>query len=935
MVYTRGSIWSKWDLHIHTPKSICNEYGGDTEEVWEKFITHLENLPEEVKVIGINDYYFIDGFEIVMEYKFKKNRLKNIEKIFPILEFRIDTFGTANESKFNKVNFHILFNIDDTIYEKEIKKIKDEFIGVIPISKLEKHQTKMLSQASFISEAGSLKKGFDDIIPSTERLFKLIEYSGWKDKVFTFLGYKEWNNLEKGNQLKIFKEDLFNRADAFFTASPDDNLSSKQKVIDTFGEKVILHSSDIHEFKYLEKEHYKCFTWIKADKTFDGLKQILIEPKERIKIQVNNPFYDDNKTNIIDFIEINNGSQWFEDKKLELNSGLVSIIGEKGAGKTALLDLIAISNEEGIYEKDKKNLYSFYNRAKDLIKDVGVNVKYLGGEKYSCILNEISVKNESDKNAKVRYLSLKELESYCNEKYKFQDFIKDIILDIYPEVELFDKESKRIIDNIITLNRNICQLKEEVSEREEVERSISNKKNELTNHLKNEPKISTNFTKEQEEKFTELISKELKIKNELKNVEGEISELKVFINWLKIEKSSILQNFNNKKNIDSNSYTYLSKELIDKINIEINIINKEELSNRGNFLIDKQKYLNALLDKIRIEIKPLEDLNKNLTEQKSVTKEWYEIKNNLENNIKSLEAKENNIKNKLIEIEKQIEQLNKLYINLVVNKIEQKNKYNELKEKLESDNNIEFEVKIEFNTDRFLEIEESIIKHNQGNSKDKIIDTLKDKLISTFNRVDIKTKDDDFEDLISLIKWMNSDKFIIDVFGEQRNIDSLLKKSFKKQSFYDWMFSDYFEVNYFIKFKDRPLESLSPGQKGLVLMKIFLKLDKSNKPLLIDQPEDNLDNRSVYMDLVNDIKEIKKKRQVIIATHNPNLVVNTDSEQVIIAKFTDSPSDGESKIKYYAGSLEDKFIRDEVCSILEGGDIAFSKREKRYVLNKN
>ena len=119
MEYTRGSVWSKWDLHIHTPKSIYNNYGGDKEYIWERFITYLENLPEEVKVIGINDYYFIDGFEKVMEYKFKKNRLKNIEKIFPILEFRIDTFGSASESKFNKINFHILFNIDErcVIYE--------------------------------------------------------------------------------------------------------------------------------------------------------------------------------------------------------------------------------------------------------------------------------------------------------------------------------------------------------------------------------------------------------------------------------------------------------------------------------------------------------------------------------------------------------------------------------------------------------------------------------------------------------------------------------------------------------------------------------------------------------------------------------------------------------------------------------------------------
>lgn len=139
-------------------------------------------------------------------------------------------------------------------------------------------------------------------------------------------------------------------------------------------------------------------------------------------------------------------------------------------------------------------------------------------------------------------------------------------------------------------------------------------------------------------------------------------------------------------------------------------------------------------------------------------------------------------------------------------------------------------------------------------------------------------------------------------------------------------------MNYSIKFKGRALQSLSPGQKGLVLMKIFLKLDDSNKPLLIDQPEDNLDNKSVYKDLVEDLKAVKKKRQIIIATHNPNLVINTDSEQVIVAKYEESKDNKEPRITYISGALEDRKIKESVCDILEGGDIAFMKREKRYNL---
>jgi hypothetical protein len=83
--YSRGSEWNKWDLHVHTPKSIIQNYGGDTDENWETFITDLENLPEEFKAIGINDYIFLDGYKKVIEFK-EQGRLRNIELILPIIE---------------------------------------------------------------------------------------------------------------------------------------------------------------------------------------------------------------------------------------------------------------------------------------------------------------------------------------------------------------------------------------------------------------------------------------------------------------------------------------------------------------------------------------------------------------------------------------------------------------------------------------------------------------------------------------------------------------------------------------------------------------------------------------------------------------------------------------------------------------------------------
>lgn len=102
----RGSEWKIWDLHVHTPISLCAEYGGDTEEVWGNFFTELENLPKEVKVLGINDYLFLDGYKKVLEYK-QNGGLNNIELILPVIEFRIKEF--VGNAELNRINYHIIF----------------------------------------------------------------------------------------------------------------------------------------------------------------------------------------------------------------------------------------------------------------------------------------------------------------------------------------------------------------------------------------------------------------------------------------------------------------------------------------------------------------------------------------------------------------------------------------------------------------------------------------------------------------------------------------------------------------------------------------------------------------------------------------------------------------------------------------------------------
>jgi predicted ATPase len=152
-----------------------------------------------------------------------------------------------------------------------------------------------------------------------------------------------------------------------------------------------------------------------------------------------------------------------------------------------------------------------------------------------------------------------------------------------------------------------------------------------------------------------------------------------------------------------------------------------------------------------------------------------------------------------------------------------------------------------------------------------------------------------------------------------------------------WLYgTDHISLTYSMTYEDVPIERLSPGTRGIILLMLYLVIDKHDKrPLLIDQPEENLDPRSVYQELVPHFREARNRRQVIIVTHNANLVVNTDADQVIVASTTPNPDGGLPTIWYESGCLANKAIRTAVCEILEGGERAFIDREKRYRLQRN
>ena len=158
--------------------------------------------------------------------------------------------------------------------------------------------------------------------------------------------------------------------------------------------------------------------------------------------------------------------------------------------------------------------------------------------------------------------------------------------------------------------------------------------------------------------------------------------------------------------------------------------------------------------------------------------------------------------------------------------------------------------------------------------------------------------------------------------------------------------NNWFDISFELFYQDDMFTEMSPGKQAFVILKLLLEFSTKKCPILIDQPEDSLYNRAIYNELVQYLRVKKKQRQIILVTHNPNVVVSADSENIIVANQNGKNSKNKNKIRfqYVNGSLEhsnskdesneivldSQGIREHVCEILEGGKEAFEKREKKY-----
>lgn len=362
----------------------------------------------------------------------------------------------------------------------------------------------------------------------------------------------------------------------------------------------------------------------------------------------------------------------------------------------------------------------------------------------------------------------------------------------------------------------------------------------------------------------------------------------------------------------------------------------------------RNKNLNFKLNKVEEEIEklnkkvdePTQKYNKYLKNLRSQEKERNEImgKEDIPDTIKSYEKEldylKENLENDLVtkrkeRLEKSMQIYDKkLEIIEIYNKIKSPvDKF--IKENTELIKNYNITIEVSFILDSQFE-EDFLAYINQRNAGTFLgKEPGRDKLRKIIKEKDLNDKNDIQKILDLIIEYLEIDKREnIKHSDRQRLIISQINEG-KLLDFYNYVFGlKYLKPNYELKLDKKKLEQLSPGERGSLLLVFYLMLDQNVIPLVIDQPEDNLDNKSVSTILVPFLKKAKKRRQIIMVTHNPNLAVFADAEQIV---HTNIDKENKYKVEIVSGAIENPDINKRIVDILEGTMPAFDNRRLKYV----
>jgi len=381
--FTRGSEWRKWDLQIHTPFSALNNgFGGD----FEKYAKLLfeKAVGKGIAVIGVTDYFSIEGYKHLRAFIRDSRRLEKLLgteiaskareiRLLPNVEFRTSVIIKRTDGSDSRVNFHVIFSDDvepEVIEEHFLRGIKftaesnpgnSDESWPLTILNLESLGKKLKQQHEKFQGSSDLYIGMLTAVIPHEKITEVLEAqpSRFKDRYLVVIPADE--DLSECNwdgQGHLARKLLIQKSHMLFSSNlgtHDFGLGKRHPTVQDFikefkSRKPCIHGSDAHEYENLFEPAGGRQLGIKADPTFQGLRQVLHEPESRVYIGSEPPFLSrvrGNKTKYIDAIafertaQANTADIWFS-SGVPLNHGLVAVIGNKGSGKSALADIFAL-----------------------------------------------------------------------------------------------------------------------------------------------------------------------------------------------------------------------------------------------------------------------------------------------------------------------------------------------------------------------------------------------------------------------------------------------------------------------------------------------------------------------------------------------------------------------------------------------------------------
>ena len=872
--FTRGSEWRKWDLHFHTPSSY---------DYRDKNVTNQEIIDilaeNGISVVAITDHHTMDIARIQELQLLGKD--KGIT-VLPGIEFLADARG--------KEPIHFIGIFSDT---SNISYIWGQLKNTTNIKQIE----------------GSNKK-HNEVYCDLIDTMKLIKELGG---ITTIHAGSKTNNIENiTNSLPhtiAQKEDIVDLVDIYELGKVTDKEGYIKNVFPNIGKYIpMIIASDNHDIKnYSLKEN----CWIKADPTFEGLKQIIYEPEERVRIQENKP-EEKSGYQVIDRIEIYH--QDFQEKREEkeneetiekkeefktifLNPNLNTIIGGRSTGKSILLGAIAKKLNSDKEVKLDNTEYSKYiddivSNMRIFWKDEGENSKRDIEYFPQSYMYQLA-RNSDELNKLVENIITQDI----NKKTKieaYQAFSSDNNSEIIEDINKLFK-TKASIDNI---QKSMTEIGDE--------EGIIKEKGKLSKDLE-DLKTKIQITEEQWSSYSNLKDEYDKNNRSIQEIERQ----KISLSALK--SISII-----------NDITHNLINLTEDIRKKVNTI----------FSGLKQRYyeewngqIQTILLEKEAEIQKIKERNESIEKDESYLKGKSVIDSNQQYKEKEEKYKiENGKLEEITELKKQKAEYEK-HINSLKNSIiENSKKYCIELQQMQSELSVssgKLKITATINTDfsKYKDILYSSI-NQQGSQKKEIIEK------------SIKTTQELFDDMSNMFELLLSDSITLKGgYDNQKLIKELLGTNF-------------FNISYEIEYDTDKFKAMSEGKKAFIILMLLLDFSNKQCPILIDQPEDDLDNRAIYNELVTYIKNKKKERQIIIVTHNSNIVIGADSELVIVSnqQGVNSPNRNNKKFDYIFGSIESSMekdndireilysqgIRQHICEILEGGKEAFKNRERKY-----